>query len=94
MTYFAANYAHMESAAQQIKAISGQIDSQLDSLRARLQQMTWTGEDRAAYQAHQAQWDAAVKDLNALLQEIGAGVGIARENYMTTEQGNAAVWGR
>jgi len=92
MTYFAANYAQMESAAIQIKAISSQIDTQLDDLRARLQKMTWTGEDRTAYQAHQAQWDSAIKDLNALLQEISAGVGIARENYMTTEKGNAAIW--
>jgi len=92
MTYFAVNYAQMENAATEIKTISSRIDARLSDQRARLQQMTWTGEDRTAYEAHQAQWDAAINDLNALLNQIGAAVDTARENYMTTEKGNAAIW--
>jgi len=30
--------------------------------------------------------------MNALLNEIGAAVGIARANYITTEENNVKVW--
>ena len=87
-----ANYARMEHASAQIQAIAKQIDTELDTLRKRLQQMHWESQDREAYNQHQAQWDAAVKDMNILLNEIGAAVGIARTNYITTEMNNAKVW--
>jgi WXG100 family type VII secretion target len=92
MTAFSAHYGHMENASASIQAISKQIDTELDTLRKKLQQMQWDGQDRTAYNQHQAQWDQAVTDMNALLNEIGGAVGIARSNYMTTEMNNAKVW--
>ncbi|WP_327004207.1 WXG100 family type VII secretion target [Dactylosporangium sp. NBC_01737] len=92
MSYFQTNYAQMETASHTIKGISKAIDTELDTLRLRLQNMTWDGKDREAYNQHQAQWDAAVKDMNNLLNEIGGAVGIARTNYITTEMENARVW--
>ena len=92
MSYFQTNYAQMETASKTIKGISHAIDTELDTLRLRLQNMTWDGQDREAYNGHQAKWDAAVKDMNNLLNEIGGAVGIARTNYITTEMENARVW--
>lgn len=92
MSYIQVNYAQMEAASAQMKAISAQIDTELDTLRSKLQQMNWDGEDREAYNNHQRQWDAAIRDINALLNEIGGAVGIARENYVNTEMNNARVW--
>jgi early secretory antigenic target protein ESAT-6 len=92
MSYFQTNYAQMETASQTIQGISKTIDTELDTLRMRLQNLTWDGKDREAYNAHQAKWDAAVKDMNNLLNEIGGAVGIARSNYITTEMNNAQVW--
>jgi early secretory antigenic target protein ESAT-6 len=92
MSYIQTNYAQMEAASHTIQGISKTIDTELDTLRSRLQQMTWDGNDREAYNVHQAKWDAAVKDLNALLNEIGGAVGIARANYITTEMNNARAW--
>ena len=92
MSYFQTNYAQMETASHTIKGISKAIDTELDTLRLRLQNMTWDGKDREAYNGHQAKWDAAVKDMNNLLNEIGGAVGIARTNYITTEMENARVW--
>ncbi|NHO80282.1 WXG100 family type VII secretion target [Micromonospora sp. CMU55-4] len=87
------DYAVLESSNQQMQAISRIIDEKLDTLRAMLAKLEWEGQDRAAYQQHQAQWDAAVRDINKVLNEIGGAVGIARENYMTTEMSNSKVWG-
>jgi WXG100 family type VII secretion target len=87
------NYAALENANAQIQSTARSLDEKLDALRTRLQQMQWQGEDQTTYQAHQAQWDNAVRDLNAILNQIGAAVGTARENYMSTEASNAKVWG-
>lgn len=92
MSYFQTNYAQMEHASQTIQGISKAIDTELDTLRHRLQQMTWDGKDRDAYNEHQAKWDTAVADMNTLLNEIGGAVGIARANYITTEENNVKVW--
>ena len=87
------DYAVLESSNQQMQAISRTIDEKLDTLRAMLTKLEWEGQDRVAYQQHQAQWDAAVRDINKVLNDIGHAVGIARENYMTTEMSNSKVWG-
>ncbi|MEV0425439.1 WXG100 family type VII secretion target [Micromonospora sp. NPDC050495] len=87
------DYAVLESSNQQMQAISRTIDEKLDTLRSMLTKLEWEGQDRVAYQQHQAQWDAAVRDINKVLNEIGGAVGIARENYMTTEMSNSKVWG-
>ncbi|GAA2709998.1 WXG100 family type VII secretion target [Micromonospora olivasterospora] len=87
------DYAVLESSNQQMQAISRTIDEKLDTLRSMLSKLQWDGQDRAAYEQHQAQWDAAVRDINKILNEIGGAVGIARENYVTTEMSNSKVWG-
>ncbi|MFU8870899.1 WXG100 family type VII secretion target [Micromonospora sp. SL4-19] len=87
------DYAVLESSNQQMQAISRTIDEKLDTLRSMLTKLEWEGQDRVAYQQHQAQWDAAVRDINKVLNEIGTAVGIARENYMSTEMSNSKVWG-
>ncbi|SCG64331.1 WXG100 family type VII secretion target [Micromonospora coxensis] len=87
------DYAVLESANQQMQSISKTIDEKLDTLRSMLSKLQWDGEDRAAYEQHQAQWDTAVRDINRILNEIGGAVGVARENYVSTEMSNARVWG-
>ncbi|MFC0507737.1 WXG100 family type VII secretion target [Micromonospora costi] len=87
------DYAVLESANQQMQGISRTIDEKLDTLRQMLSKLQWEGEDRTAYEQHQAQWDSAVRDINRILNEIGGAVGIARENYVSTEMSNSQVWG-
>lgn len=87
------DYAVLENANQQMQTISRTIDEKLDTLRSMLTKLQWDGQDRAAYEQHQAQWDSAVRDINRILNEIGGAVGIARENYVNTEMSNAKVWG-
>jgi early secretory antigenic target protein ESAT-6 len=87
------DYAVLEAAHTQMQAISTAIDEKLDTLRSGLQRIHWIGADQAAYQEHQAKWDAAVRDINAILNEIGGAVGLARENYVNTEMSNSKLWG-
>jgi 6 kDa early secretory antigenic target len=92
MTVIKVDYAVLENAHSQMQSISKALDTKLDTLRAGLQKMEWDGQDRVAYQQHQAKWDQAVRDLNAVLNEIANAVGVARENYMTTEMSNSKLW--
>ena len=40
----------------------------------------------------QNKWDTAVRDMNAVLADIGKAVGTALDNYRQTESGNAKLW--
>lgn len=86
------DYAVLEASNAQMQAISRNIDQKLDTLRHMLSKLQWDGQDRVAYEQHQAQWDAAVRDINKILNDIGGAVGIARENYVTTEMSNSKMW--
>lgn len=87
------DYAALESAHSQIRTISAGIDNRLSSLESRLARLHWEGDDRVAYEAHRAQWKAAMQGINQVLNEIGTAVGVARENYLATERANANAWG-
>jgi 6 kDa early secretory antigenic target len=93
MSVVKVDYAVLESATQQITSISKSIDEKLDNLRSMLQKLQWDGQDRAAYETHQASWDAALMDINKILNDIGGAVGVAKENYVSTEANNATLWG-
>lgn len=86
-------YAALESANSQIQGISRALDETLNNLRTRLQRIEWTGQDRVAYQQHQAQWDQAVDGLNAVLNDIGIKVGQARQMYGANEARGVQRWG-
>jgi ESAT-6 family protein len=93
MTVIKVNYGTLEAATGQIQSISATIGEKLDTLRAQLQRLEWVGHDRQAYQAAQEKWDRAIADLNQLLHEVGAAVGVAKENYQMTERSNQQMWG-
>jgi WXG100 family type VII secretion target len=93
MSLIQVDYAAMEAAFTQMQAVARGMDEKLETLRSRLQRIEWDGSDREAYQAHQAKWDAAARDINQILGEIGAAVGTANENYQSTEASNANMWG-
>jgi WXG100 family type VII secretion target len=86
------DYAALEAAHSQMQAIARRIDGQLDTLRSGLQRMHWVGKDAEAYHTQQAAWDSAIRDINRILNEIGTAVGIAKENYLTTELNNQKAW--
>ena len=51
---------------------------------------TWSGQAAENYNAKQAQWDAASRDLNEVLAAIGRALGAANEGFQTTESQNAS----
>ena len=86
------DYAVLESSHTQMQTIAKNIDEKLDTLRQGLQRMVWDGNDQQSYQLHQQQWDNAIRDINQILNDIGVAVGMAKENYLTTEMSNSKLW--
>ncbi|MCM3921857.1 WXG100 family type VII secretion target [Frankia sp. AiPs1] len=70
------------------------IQNELTNLRNYLKPLTasWTGTAAQNYTAQQTKWDNAVTDLNAVLQTISQGLGVAHQNYTETESVNSRMW--
>jgi len=85
-------YDQMDSAALAMKEIANVIDAKLDTLRSALSNMDWQGGAREEYWQYQLEWDAAVNELNALLNRIGATVGQINQNYLDTEMQIKRRW--
>jgi ESAT-6 family protein len=92
MTRISVDHHMMSDAHAKMKAICVAMDTTLDNLRKKLQVIDWEGADREAYRAAQAKWDAAITDMNAVLNAIAATVGFAGETYVDTEGGNVKLW--
>lgn len=86
------DFQHLADLERQLTSASSEIESELNSLRAKLQQMEWTGPDREAYQEAQARWDKAVLDLQQTLASVGQAVQVASQGYQETEQQIVQSW--
>ncbi len=86
------DHASLDEARQRMQRLAKEIDEQLDLVRSGLTRLSWEGADRDAYEANQREWDAAVRDLNAVLTEIAGAVGLAHQNFVDTETTNTRLW--
>jgi WXG100 family type VII secretion target len=91
-SFIRVEYGNLADTAASLRNAAAAIEEILATLRIQLQQITWDGQDRAAYQAAQARWDRAIADLNELLAGTGSAVDVAREEYARTEQANVRMW--
>ncbi len=76
MTGIKYQFGNIQAGAQDINASAMAINSELDELKQMLQPLvsTWEGESAAAYNAAQAKWDTAAKELNQVLATISKSV--------------------
>ena len=86
------DFQHLADLQRQLTSASGEIESQLSSLRAKLQQMGWEGPDRVAYDEAQARWDKAVMDLQETLASVGTAVQVASQGFQQAESDIVRTW--
>lgn len=86
------DYGAMEDAAQAMSSSSRTIEEKLSQLDSELKRIEWDGQDREAYAAHKAKWDAAVQHINEILMKVSGAVTTAREGYGQTEQSGVSAW--
>jgi uncharacterized protein YukE len=70
----------------------GQAATGFNSLMTRFGRSSGKASTRLAARSTSTSGDTAVNDLNAVLAQIGAAVGVANSNYQQTEQSNAQMW--
>ena len=52
----------------------------------------WDGSAQAAYTQAQAQWNAAMADMQQVLMQLGTVIGTANTNYQAAETANTGLW--
>jgi WXG100 family type VII secretion target len=85
---FRAELATMQVAAQHVRDVNAQIQSQLSSLLARLDPLmgTWQGSAATSFQTLKERWHQDATQLNAALHAIGDGLAKAQSGYTATEE--------
>ncbi len=78
---FAATYSAVQNTVST-------LDSQLRSNLAE-----WDGSAQQAYYAAKTVWDNAMADMAGVLNQLGAVIGVANENYTAAESANTRMWG-
>jgi early secretory antigenic target protein ESAT-6 len=78
---FARTYSSLQSEIEQ-------LESQLGSNLAE-----WVGAAQQAYHEAQAQWNAAMANMQSVIQQLGVVIGQANDNYTSAEAQNQARWG-
>lgn len=88
------DFAQIVNASEDMRSSSAHINGQLAELKQIIAPMvqTWEGSAAAAYQAHQAKWDQAAEDLNAILAQIAATVEEGNTSMLSVNNAAAGSW--
>lgn len=92
--YTRAVFGGLQQGQADFVSIYGQLTSTVQDLDSRLRAnlAEWDGQAQQAYYAAKAQWDAAMADMGNVLNQLGAVIGVANENYAHAEAANSALW--
>ena len=71
-----------------LQAEMEQLESQLNANLGE-----WAGPARQAYHEAQAQWNTAMANMQSVIQQLGAVIGQANDNYTQAEAHNTSLWG-
>jgi 6 kDa early secretory antigenic target len=82
------NFGALHQASADIQKTMGTLDTHLGQLERDAAPLvaTWEGEARRAYDARQATWRRAARDLAAILREIKVAVDDSAADYRDTER--------
>jgi WXG100 family type VII secretion target len=88
-------FGAMEQGQSDFTSIYGQLQETVDSLLSQLQTnlSEWEGSAQGAYHQAQIVWNNAQADMAGVLNQLGNVIGVANQNYMSTEAANTSLWG-
>lgn len=92
--YTMVQFGALEDGRADFVAVYSAVEARIASLNAQLRThlSQWTGSAQAAYHEAESQWNAAMADMQNVLNSLGAVIGTANENYGTAESTNARMW--
>jgi WXG100 family type VII secretion target len=87
-------FGGMQTAEADFASVHQALQSTLTTLESQLQgsMAQWTGAARDAYWVEKTKWDAAAADMAAVVAELSKVVGLANENFISTENVNRGMW--
>jgi 6 kDa early secretory antigenic target len=87
-------FGAMEQGQGDFQRTYASLQSEIQQLESQLQGSLgeWTGAARQAYHDAQLVWNAAMANMQGVLQQLAAVIGTANENYQQAESVNAARW--
>lgn len=91
---FSVNMPQVTSVIEQMRTANQKIQTTTDELEAQARNNLdlWTGAARENYTACKATWDAAVKDMNLVLDRSSKALQTINDNHANTETANHSLW--
>jgi len=88
-------FSAMEQGEADFKQTYSSLVNEVSSLETQLQGnlSEWVGSAQQAYHEAQAQWNAAMADMQQVLSQLGMVIGAANSNYQSAETANTGLWG-
>jgi early secretory antigenic target protein ESAT-6 len=89
------NKGGIDQGAQDLEAVAKAMRTELEELKTFLKNKTdsWEGPARSAYFVAQGEWDKSFTKMDAVLSAASTTVQTVGDNYQTTENRNASMWG-
>jgi 6 kDa early secretory antigenic target len=92
--YTRAVFGSLQAGEADYASIYSQLQSTISTLDAQLRSnlSMWDGQAQQAYYAAKSKWDAAMANMQVVLNNLRAVIGEANVNYTSTEAANAGLW--
>jgi WXG100 family type VII secretion target len=89
-------FGALEDGQQDFASVYSAVESRIATLNSQLRTnlSKWSGSAQAAYQAAESQWNAAMLDMQNVINSLGQVVGTAHSNYQSAEATNTRMWGQ
>jgi early secretory antigenic target protein ESAT-6 len=88
-------FSSMEQGEADFRQTYSALVNEVSTLESQLQGSLseWIGSAQQAYHEAQAQWNAAMADMQQVLAALAAVIGTANSNYQSAEAANTGLWG-
>jgi len=94
MSYTRANFGGLSEGEAQFSQAARALMDELNDLEGKLRNKLnqWEGGAQEAYWTYQKQWDAAAKDMQNVVSQLGLAIRDANDNYQQAERSNQGIW--
>lgn len=92
--YTRVTFSAMEQGQADFQRTYSSLVSEIDQLESQLNGNLgeWVGSAQQAYHEAQAQWHAAMANMQSVIQQLAVVIGTANDNYQSAEAQNQARW--
>ena len=88
-------FSSMEQGQSDFQRTYSSLQSEIEQLESQLGSnlAEWVGGAQQAYHEAQQQWNAAMANMQSVIQQLGVVIGQANDNYTSAESQNMSRWG-